>query len=131
MRTAIPTKQYQGREVPCSARKRVCRQYRKGTQTKSPNTSINPKPSVIMSMVVRMASYGLIRNISKIKQNRNICPHFSSHHSCSREWTCGYIWHPPQTRGHRPRTGPGISPPWSVLGGRTHSWCRTRSGKPG
>ena len=34
---------------------RHCKEYVNGTHTKSPNTSIKPKPSVVTSMVVKIA----------------------------------------------------------------------------
>lgn len=40
----------------CTTRKAACRLYVKGTQARSPNTSMKPKPSCTMSMVVRTAS---------------------------------------------------------------------------
>lgn len=40
----------------CTTRKAACRLYVKGTQARSPKTSMNPKPSCTMSMVVRTAS---------------------------------------------------------------------------
>lgn len=63
-RIAIPVRQYQGRELPCSCRNRVCKQYRNGTHTKSPNTSIKPKPSVMMSIVVKIASCDFNQSIN-------------------------------------------------------------------
>ena len=33
----------------------ACSEYVNGTHTRSPNTSMNPNPSVVTSMVVRMA----------------------------------------------------------------------------
>lgn len=40
----------------CTTRKAACRLYVKGTQARSPKTSMKPKPSCTMSMVVRTAS---------------------------------------------------------------------------
>jgi len=34
---------------------RACREYTKGTQARSPTDSMNPKPSVVMSIVVKIA----------------------------------------------------------------------------
>lgn len=34
---------------------RACKEYTKGTQARSPTESMNPKPSVVMSIVVKMA----------------------------------------------------------------------------
>lgn len=40
----------------CTTRKAACRLYVKGTQARSPKTSMKPKPSWTISMVVRTAS---------------------------------------------------------------------------
>ena len=58
LRRAMGARQYQGRSNLLSSRKRGCRQYRNGTQARSPNASMKPNPSCTMSIVVRMASWG-------------------------------------------------------------------------
>lgn len=44
------------RACGCTTRKAACRLYVKGTQARSPKTSMKPNPSWTMSMVVRTAS---------------------------------------------------------------------------
>lgn len=53
MMTAAPREL---RVCGCTTRKAACRLYVKGTQARSPNTSMKPNPSCTMSMVVRTAS---------------------------------------------------------------------------
>mmetsp|Transcript_3094 Transcript_3094/g.11679 ORF Transcript_3094/g.11679 Transcript_3094/m.11679 type:complete len:200 (+) Transcript_3094:493-1092(+) len=41
--------------IPCSRMYRACNEYVNGTQTRSPNTNMNPNPSVVTSIVVKIA----------------------------------------------------------------------------
>jgi hypothetical protein len=47
---------------------RHCSEYTKGTQARSPNASMKPKPSVVMSIVVKMAVW--VPQASKTRENK-------------------------------------------------------------
>ena len=47
---------YDGKFTECSKIYLACKQYKNGTQAKSPKANIKPKPSSMISIVVKMAS---------------------------------------------------------------------------
>lgn len=69
------------RACGCTTRKAACRLYVKGTQARSPKTSMKPNPSWTMSMVVRTAScqgevhFKCLREQNAPSIHRLCCPH--------------------------------------------------------
>ena len=47
-----------------NARYRACREYTKGTQARSPTESMKPKPSVVISIVVRIAGWNIVNTVT-------------------------------------------------------------------
>lgn len=95
------------RACGCTTRKAACRLYVKGTQARSPKTSMKPNPSWTMSMVVRTAScQGEVHFKCLREQNEP-----SIHRLCCRPPS-------PHSTAHRPRTAAGNSWPgsWPVMG---------------
>lgn len=59
----------------CTTRKAACRLYVKGTQARSPNTSMKPKPSWTMSMVVRTASCQWEVHVRSVWEHKELSVH--------------------------------------------------------